>query len=139
LTGHRSKTLYCKANKLCTAKSSANVSFAGPARTTLASFSDLDPVFYSLRMARPLRDAEQAGKHARRDSRYEAGHRYVWIHVRGAWRSGVIVAWFRQDAGWCCWVQHDHPDGHPWPTFALYVYDADTIVRRDPFGNGSPP
>ena len=43
------------------------------------------------------------------------------------WLSGFVVAWFRQDTCWCCWVQHQHPEDRPWPMFEMYVYDPETI------------
>jgi hypothetical protein len=89
-------------------------------------------------MTRPSRDAEPAGEGIQRDRRHEPGHRYVWIRVGGVWRPGVVVAWFREEAGWCCWVQHGHPEGRPWPMFAMYLYDTETIIPRDPWA-ASPP
>jgi hypothetical protein len=88
-------------------------------------------------MGKPVRDAELAERKARRSGR-EAAHRYIWIRVAGAWRSGVIVAWFPDGAGWCCWIEHDHPEGRPWPVFAMYVYDRQTIVQRDPWDKREP-
>lgn len=79
-----------------------------------------------------------AGPGVRRDRRYEAVHQQAWIRAGGAWRAGVVVAWFRDRGQWCCWVQHDHPEGRPWPMFEMYVYDPETIVPRDPW-NASPP
>jgi hypothetical protein len=86
-----------------------------------------------------MRDAEPARQQVRRGKRREAGHKYVWIRVGGAWRSGVIAAWFRQEEQWCCWVQHDHPDGRPWSMWEMYVYDPVTIIPRDPWQPDSPP
>ena len=74
-----------------------------------------------------------AGPGVRRDRRHEAVHQHAWIRVGGAWRAAVVVAWFRDGDLWCCWVQHDHPEGRPWPMFEMYVYDPQTIVPRDPW------
>lgn len=89
-------------------------------------------------MATLTRDAEPAGRGIERDRRCEPGHPYVWIRVGGVWRSGFVVAWFRQDTCWCCWVQHDHPEDRPWPMFEMYVYDPETIVPRDPWNASTP-
>jgi PPOX class probable F420-dependent enzyme len=50
----------------------------------------------------------------------------------------VVLAWFRDGDQWCCWAQHDHPEGRPWPMFEMYAYDPETILPRDPW-NASPP
>jgi PPOX class probable F420-dependent enzyme len=50
----------------------------------------------------------------------------------------VVLAWFRDEGRWCCWVQHDHPEGRPWPMFEMYVYDRQTIVPRDPWDARAP-
>jgi hypothetical protein len=84
------------------------------------------------------RDAQPTGPGVRRDRRREAGHQYVWIRAGGSWRSGLVLAWFRDGDRWCCWVQHDHPEGRPWPMFEMYVYDPETIVRRDPWDTAAP-
>jgi hypothetical protein len=83
-------------------------------------------------------DAEPAGRGLPRDCRREPGHRHVWIRVLGRWLPGVVIAWFGQETGWCCWVEHDHPHGHPWPVFAMYWYDPRAIVRRDPWDQSPP-
>jgi len=83
------------------------------------------------RALRGVPDARRAGPGARRGRRYESGRR-VWIRVDGAWRSGVVVAWFRGEDGWCCWVQHEHPEGRPWPVFEMYAYDPEAIVPCEP-------
>jgi PPOX class probable F420-dependent enzyme len=79
-----------------------------------------------------------AGPGVPRDRRYEALHQHAWVRAGGTWRAGVVVAWFRDADQWCCWVQHDHPDGRPWPKFEMYVYDPETITPRDPW-NAEPP
>ena len=103
-----------------------------------AALAWLEYRFYGWLMAGPARDAEPAGRGIGRDRRYEPRRPYAWIRVGGVWRSGFVVAWFRQDACWCCWVQHDHPEGRPWPMFEMYVYDPETIVPRDPWDASTP-
>lgn len=78
-------------------------------------------------------DARRAESGLRRDQRREARHAQIWIRAGGAWRAGVILAWFRDAGQWHCWVQHDHPGGKLWPMFDMYVYDPETIIRRDPW------
>jgi hypothetical protein len=96
---------------------------------TVTACHSLENVFYSSCMAgRDARVADRAVRAERRDP----AHRYIWIRSGGAWRSGVIVAWFRQGAEWCCWVEHDHPEGRPWPVFQMYVFDPESIRIRDP-------
>jgi nitroimidazol reductase NimA-like FMN-containing flavoprotein (pyridoxamine 5'-phosphate oxidase superfamily) len=95
-------------------------------------------MFYDGPVTSPDRDARVAGPELRRDRRREAAHQYAWIRSGGAWRAGVVVAWFRDGDQWCCWVQHDHPAGRPWPMFEMYVYEPETIVPRDPW-NAVPP
>lgn len=94
--------------------------------------------FYDGPVTSADREARVAGPGVRRDRRHEAVHRHAWIRAGGAWRAGVVVAWFRDGQQWCCWVQHDHPEGRPWPMFEMYVYDPQTIVPRDPW-NSEPP
>jgi hypothetical protein len=84
-----------------------------------------------------VRDAQVAAR-AVRPGRREPSHRYIWIRVGGEWRSGVVVAWFRDDPGWCCWVEHDHPEGRPWPIFEMYEFDPEAIRVRDPWSRVPP-
>lgn len=95
-------------------------------------------MFYSWAVSWPHRDAELAPPELSREHRHEAGHQYAWIRAGGAWRAGLVLAWFLEEGRWYCWVQHDHPEGRPWPAFGMYVYDPETIVPRDPWDPGAP-
>ena len=73
--------------------------------------------------ARKLNDAK--GK--RYWPRYPAA---VWIRIDGAWRPGHVFVQLRTRDGWAMWTQYD-AEGVPWPAWAMFAYDPQTIRPRD--------